>query len=565
MGLAAGASDRNDPRIEEPASGTSCDMAGEAQRGFSLVEITVAVAIIAVVAASSVAFALASRPTALWAATTQFDSMLSAARSIGAAYGDGATIFVSASPGPSNFRADLYAHRPSATASATPMPSQVQPIIAQVAINESQLLGPPPFAVIIHGNGDIGVRKNYSRGDPVTDAELPCPPSNQFIFVFTVNGQTATRTLNCHTPLAYTGSAKQIPPSGGGATPTPWAMPSCDPTDNGCPIPPGSPATPAACPPGTTIYNGVCRAPLILTVTGPTAKAGQCAWTVSLVPCAFTVSEQYYPAPNILTAISTSASPCTANYTIASGSGSGSLVIPNAYSGTSPKIWSITPQALDGSSCTLVIYDDRGPGDPDGSALLLLSTSACPAGFTGTPPNCQPLETNPSPSPTSLPDGLYMIGGQVDSIPVYSDTPGACDNNGASSGAGGLCGYSLDWAWSFSLVVNGSTIWTDPNLNDYASKCVTTEGGTSCTASTMSPDPGVPNSMIQADGAMTSTGGLIITNINNAAVTNAYYNDMTQSAQQEFNSVYGASPPTPTPGPVQPTPCSQANSEAGLC
>ena len=513
-------------------------------------------------AASSVAFALASRPTALWAATTQFDSMLSAARSIGAAYGDGATIFVSASPGPSNFRADLYAHRPSATASATPMPSQVQPIIAQVAINESQLLGQPPFAVIIHGNGDIGVRKNYSRGDPVTDAELPCPPSNQFIFVFAVNGQTATRTLNCHTPLAYTGSAKQIPPSGGGATPTPWAMPSCDPTDNGCPIPPGSPATPAACPPGTTIYNGVCRAPLILTVTGPTAKAGQCAWTVSLVPCAFTVSEQYYPAPNILTAISTSASPCTANYTIASGSGSGSLIAPNSYTGSSPTTWSVTPQALDGSSCTLVIYDDRGPNDPNGSAPLQISTSeGCPVGFTGTPPNCVGFKTQ-SPPATS---GLYLNGGQNDNIPVYSTTPGACDNNGVESGSGGLCGYSINWAWSFQLIVNGNVVWTDQNLIDYASECTTTEGGTSCTASTMTPDPGIPNSMVQAAGAALTSNGALVTNINNQYVTNAYYNDMTPVVQSAFVALYEAAPPTPTPGPVQPTPCSQANSEAGLC
>jgi len=377
-------------------------MAGEAQRGFSLVEITVAVAIIAVVVASSVAFALASRPTALWAATTQFDSMLSAARSIGAAYGDGATIFVSVSPGPSNFRADLYAHRPSATASASPIPSQVQPIIAQVAISESQLLGPPPFAVIVHGNGDIGVRKNYSRGDPVTDAELPCPASNHFIFVFTVNGETATRTLNCHTPLAYTGNATQIPAPGGGPTPTPWAMPSCDPTDNGCPIPPGSPATPAACPAGTTLYNGVCRAPLVLTVNGPTATAGECAWTLSLSPCAFTVSEQFYPAPNLFTAVSTIASPCTANYTISSGSGSGSLVAPNSYTGSSPTTWTVAPQVLDGSSCTVVVYDDRGPSDPNGSATLQIaaSTAQCPPGFTGSPPNCYYTQ---SPPPTAPP------------------------------------------------------------------------------------------------------------------------------------------------------------------
>jgi len=384
-------------------------MASSEQRGFSLVEITVAVAIIAVVAASSVAFALASRPTALWAATTQFDSMVSAARSIGAAYGDGATIFVSSSPGPSNFRADLYAHRPSATASATPMPSQVQPIIAQVAISESQVLGAPPFAVIIHGNGDIGVRKNYSRGDPVSDAELPCPPSNQLVFVFTVNGQTATRTITCHTALAYGGQTKQLPPPAAGPTPTPWSAPSCDAADNGCPTASGPAASSPPCPSGTTSYNGICRAPLVLTVNGPTVTPGECSWVSTLSPCAFSVSEQYYPPPNAFTVTSATSAPCTANYTISSGSGSGSLTLPNAYTlpanaNQSPTSWSITPQALDGSSCTVIVYDDRGPADPNGSASFSVVTSSipdppitCPNGGTvgyGTP--C------PSPSPIAV-------------------------------------------------------------------------------------------------------------------------------------------------------------------
>jgi len=338
-------------------------------------------------------------------------------------------------------------------------------------------------------------------------------------------------------------------------------MPSCDPTDNGCPIPPGSAATPGACPPGTTLYNGVCRAPLVLTVTGPTATAGQCAWTSSLASCAFTVSEQYYPTPNQFTVISSTTSPCSANYSMTNGSGYGSLAPPNSYSGSSPSTWSVKPQAFDGSSCIIVAYDDRGPNDPNGSAALQLDVVQCPPGFTGSPPNCLPAFTASPPSAS----GLFIFGGQVDMIPVYSTTPGLCDNNGAESGSGGLCGYSINWAWSFELISNGSTLWTDPNLNDYASECVTSEGGTSCTASTMNPDPGVPSAIIQAAGAVAGPNGTVVTDINNPAVTNAFYNDMSPNIQSAFVQMYGAAPPTPTPGPVQPTPCSQGNSEAGLC
>jgi prepilin-type N-terminal cleavage/methylation domain-containing protein len=530
----------------------------ERQRGFSLVEITVAVAIIATIAVSGIAFSLAMRPTALWAATSQFDTMLSAARTIGAAYGDGATIYVSASPGPANFRADLYGHKPSA--SATPIATQVQPILANVAVSESQVLGEPPFAVILHGNGDIGVRKNFTRGDPVDTVELPCPASNQLVFVFTVNGQSATRTLPCHVPLAYTGPVTQIPPSSSTATSPPWVQPACDPTNHGCPISPlASAATPIGCPAGTIAYNGVCRAPLVLTVTGPTTASGQCVWNASLTPCAFAVSEQYYPTPNLFTAVSTSAAPCTANYTLSNGSGSGALAPPNSYTGPSPTTWSVTPQALDGSSCTLVIYDDRGPSDPNGSATLQISasnTATCPPGFTGTPPNC----TQYAPPSSS---GLYMIGGQTDTQSVSSNT--FCNSNGVEQN-GGICPPNLFWAWSFELVSQGNVVWLDTVLSDYAPQCTTgTAGISSCDGNPPFPDPGIPATAVSGAGAVIGPGAPRVTNIDNSYVTNIYYNDMPSAAQALFDQIYGASPPPPTPGPLQPTPCSQANSEARLC
>jgi prepilin-type N-terminal cleavage/methylation domain-containing protein len=470
-------------------------MASTHQRGFSLVEVTVAVAIVAVIAASTIAFALASRPTALWAATTQFDSMVSAARSIGAAYGDGATIFVSASPGPSNFRADLYAHRPSATASATPMPSQVQPIIAQVAINESQVLGPPPFAVIIHGNGDIGVRKNYTRGDPVTDSEIPCPASNQLVFVFTVNGQTATRTLPCHSALAYTGSTTEIPPGNPGATPTPWSMPSCDASANGCPLPPTSPATLPPCPAGTTLYNGVCRAPLVVTVNASTtAVNGQCAWVNTLSPCVISASEQYYPAPNLIVTTSSTGAPCTGNFMISNASGSGPLTPPNSYTGTSSVTWSIAPQALINTSCTLLVYDNRGPSDPSGSATLQITSSNAPGGNPLPVFSCSP----------SAPQGECQpscINGTTCGVEIANDET-TCESIGD-----GLYIFSHYVLFTYNQSTDGGSTWTtawtatQPIYSSHASSCAVD------TQASPGPDPTVPpGSVVDWYGSETNGG-----------------------------------------------------------
>jgi hypothetical protein len=208
------------------------------------------------------------------------------------------------------------------------------------------------------------------------------------------------------------------------------------------------------------------------------------------------VSEQYFPFPNLFSAISTVASPCSANYSISSGSGSGSLAAPNLYTGSSPTTWTVTPQVLDGSSCTLVLYDDRGPTDPNGSATLQISTTAsdpltspCADGAIGSPCSQSPAPldcsqsgfTNPSCAVIVASQGWWCLdtsgagcGGGQDTLQdtAYVTANGqafdTCDCQGLPVGPLGIGGTPSDFACpmsSIQVVTNASAQITNGTVN----------------------------------------------------------------------------------------------------
>jgi len=226
------------------------------ERGYTLMEVMIAVGMIALLAVAGLGFTLSMKPLELSAATTQFDSVVASARSVATAFGDGATIFVTTTPGSiPNFRAQVYGHRPGGTLPV--IPSAVPPLDAKTAITETAEVHDPSFAIIIHGNGDIGARSNFNAGDTAVGPELGCPAGqNAFTFVFTVNGQTATRLLPCHINLAASGSI---------TTSTPPASPTSPPAGSETPQPITTPLFPGSpgCPTGSNLVGEACRYPLV--------------------------------------------------------------------------------------------------------------------------------------------------------------------------------------------------------------------------------------------------------------------------------------------------------------
>jgi type II secretory pathway pseudopilin PulG len=231
------------------------------ERGFTLMEVLIAVGMIVLLTVAGFGLSLSMKPLELSAATMQFDATLESARSIAAAFSDGATVFVSTAPGSTNFRAQVYGNRPGGS---LPLAASTVPVLdSKATITETSVLHDPAFAVIIHGNGNIGARANFAVGDAPVGPELNCPsPQNALIFQFTVNGQKATRTLPCHIDLAASGPIVIETPPSPSATPTgaPFAPPSFTPA----PII-GFPG----CPSGTAfvLTTGNCRYPLAASPT----------------------------------------------------------------------------------------------------------------------------------------------------------------------------------------------------------------------------------------------------------------------------------------------------------
>jgi prepilin-type N-terminal cleavage/methylation domain-containing protein len=175
------------------------------QRGFTLVELIVAVGIVALVSICVVTLSLAQRPGALRAATSGFDSSLAAARAIAATSGNGATLVIAPRndghgarlPG---FSLSVYRGRPTSANAVTP--TTVMPLIADADVREATL-GAPPFAIFLSSAGHASGLASYpsldSNGKPQFSivATQPACPSGGLVLTFTSAHASQTRTLSC--------------------------------------------------------------------------------------------------------------------------------------------------------------------------------------------------------------------------------------------------------------------------------------------------------------------------------------------------------------------------------
>lgn len=183
----------------------------ENQRGFTLVEMVVAVACAAILLAAGGALLASMHPGALRAAQDDFDANLAAAKAIAASSGNGATIAivprtdVHGSPLP-GFIARVYAGRPNVANGV--QPTNVFPLESSVAISE-RTLGKPPFAIFLssagHPSGLAAYPSVDSGGNPsftVLAAQPPCPARAIVLTFANAQNATATRTLPCSVSVA---------------------------------------------------------------------------------------------------------------------------------------------------------------------------------------------------------------------------------------------------------------------------------------------------------------------------------------------------------------------------
>ncbi|HTW84848.1 MAG TPA: prepilin-type N-terminal cleavage/methylation domain-containing protein [Candidatus Sulfotelmatobacter sp.] len=224
-------------------------------RGFTLVEVVIAVAVVALVATGAVGVSMSARSLAVSTAAARFDALLDAARTAAGEYDGGATIVFEPDAYGDGFTARVYGRRPSTgTLLATDFPA----LDGRVTLTETQLLGTPAFALALHANGKLGgIKGDVLAGS--ASGENACPASGNYVLVFAYAGSTAQRTIPCTLQLAATGPVSYDNPPAASPLPTP-TVPAC--AALGCvPSPPPSPNVVTTCPPGYNQTNATSCVP----------------------------------------------------------------------------------------------------------------------------------------------------------------------------------------------------------------------------------------------------------------------------------------------------------------
>ncbi len=174
----------------------------EGERGYTLIEVVVAVAIAALLLAAGGVWLLGMRPGALPQAAHDFDADLNAARALASSTGNGATIAFLPRSGHDGFQLRVYRGRP--TAADAVRASNVMPLISDASVREATF-GSPPFALFFSSAGAPSgiaayptVRADGSvRFAPIA-AQPPCPPGGTIVLTFgNAQGAHASRTLRC--------------------------------------------------------------------------------------------------------------------------------------------------------------------------------------------------------------------------------------------------------------------------------------------------------------------------------------------------------------------------------
>ncbi|MBC5815819.1 MAG: prepilin-type N-terminal cleavage/methylation domain-containing protein [Candidatus Eremiobacteraeota bacterium] len=173
------------------------------QRGFTLIEMAIAVGVLAMLVLAGAAFAFGNRPMAMRQGAVEFSAQLQAARSLAAASGNGATILVKprvAGPRPVGFQSMVFSGRPTAPNAVTS--TNFAPVQSEADVAEATI-GAPTFSIFISGSGHVSM----AAGDWTTNAlgaEPSCPAAGNYTLTFSVDNATSTIMLPCQIALGGT-------------------------------------------------------------------------------------------------------------------------------------------------------------------------------------------------------------------------------------------------------------------------------------------------------------------------------------------------------------------------
>lgn len=167
------------------------------QRGFSLIEVIIVVAIVITVATFVLAASSGARPYAARSAATQFDAALAYGRALAATSGNGATLLFT--PGRAGFAISFYSGRP--TAAGALRPAAAPPMAAQAEVHEASV-GPPPFALFLNSAGHATLAAVAAGTPAPMSAEPPCPPGGSWTLTFADGRRQEERVLPCFAAIS---------------------------------------------------------------------------------------------------------------------------------------------------------------------------------------------------------------------------------------------------------------------------------------------------------------------------------------------------------------------------
>jgi prepilin-type N-terminal cleavage/methylation domain-containing protein len=175
------------------------------QRGMTLLEVLIAVAIVVLCAAAGIGLAQGARAFGMRSSTGQFDAVLAYAQSLAAASGNGATIGFDKNVAPGGaalpgFVLTVYAGRP--TAAGAMHQSSLAPLQSPGTVTEAKL-GGVPFTIFLnsaaHASATVGTVTTAS----VLAADPGCPPGESAVVLKFADARSSdARTIPCNAAVA---------------------------------------------------------------------------------------------------------------------------------------------------------------------------------------------------------------------------------------------------------------------------------------------------------------------------------------------------------------------------
>jgi prepilin-type N-terminal cleavage/methylation domain-containing protein len=175
------------------------------QRGMTLVELVVVVAITVVVATALVSLTQGGRAFGKQSAVQQFDAAVAYAQSLAATSGNGATMVFAQNtsadgtvlPG---FRLTIYSGRPT---SATAVSASSLAPITTIGDASEAVLGSPPFSIFLNSAGHASAAKGTVAPGSVITTEPGCPTGEQNVtLTFSDPQGDVARSIPCNAAIA---------------------------------------------------------------------------------------------------------------------------------------------------------------------------------------------------------------------------------------------------------------------------------------------------------------------------------------------------------------------------